>query len=630
MGGGARMVLAGECNSEIENTMTPDAAAIASRLTKAKRTSSGWIACCPAHDDSTPSLSISDGNKGPVFRCHAGCTQDAVVNAIEALGVAIRKTGTNGRAHHDTDGPLVEELLTVETLAAAKGLEVSHLNGCGVASTDRGVSFRYEDRAGVAVGAKFRRHLGGGASGRGFSWDRGSKPCLYGLWRLERDYANDGRVILCEGETDALTLWQHGYTALALPGASMWKDEWCAEIPEGAKVYVILEPDQGGRTVEAAIEGSPLRDRAYFIRMDAAVKDPNGLHLRAQDFTAQFDKLIQSAEPVVKPKERRIVLRHISEIIANRTPTKWLLRDILEEKVIALMVGARGSLKSFVALDWLMRIAIEGRGAVALSAEGSGLGRRLEAWMKTFASAVDPKGLPLVAAERSFSLCVPDVMAELKQAIGEQPWRPEVILVDTLSKYSAGLDENENSEVRDFLEALSDHLRNAYGCTILLVAHTGYAASDRIRGASSFGANTEAEYIVNRVSPTDMACKVSRERFKDAPPLDPLGYRAEVVNLGWQDDIGREVTSLVMKGAEVPVEKVRAGGANQTAAMIALREWAASHPGATVIPHDELAALLKRQGIDRKRRPEILNWLTNAGAILPSVGGHKVNREAIV
>ena len=97
-----------------------DAATIASRLSKARRSGSGWVACCPAHDDGSPSLSINDGEKGPVFKCHAGCSQDAVVAAIEALGVQIR------RSKHQEDNVL-QPLLNPGSLSAAKGLTMETL-----------------------------------------------------------------------------------------------------------------------------------------------------------------------------------------------------------------------------------------------------------------------------------------------------------------------------------------------------------------------------------------------------------------------------------------------------------------------------------------------------------------------
>ena len=52
-------------------------------------TGSGYKARCPAHDDSSPSLSISEGDNGKaVVCCHADCTQDAV---MAALGYSVRE-----------------------------------------------------------------------------------------------------------------------------------------------------------------------------------------------------------------------------------------------------------------------------------------------------------------------------------------------------------------------------------------------------------------------------------------------------------------------------------------------------------------------------------------------------------
>lgn len=43
---------------------------------------------CPAHDDRTPSLSIDEGLGGTVLvHCHAGCTQDAVINVLRERGL---------------------------------------------------------------------------------------------------------------------------------------------------------------------------------------------------------------------------------------------------------------------------------------------------------------------------------------------------------------------------------------------------------------------------------------------------------------------------------------------------------------------------------------------------------------
>jgi hypothetical protein len=48
----------------------------------------GWTARCPAHDDRTPSLSISDSDDGKVLvRCHAGCEQERVIASLRSRGL---------------------------------------------------------------------------------------------------------------------------------------------------------------------------------------------------------------------------------------------------------------------------------------------------------------------------------------------------------------------------------------------------------------------------------------------------------------------------------------------------------------------------------------------------------------
>jgi hypothetical protein len=41
----------------------------------------GWTSRCPAHDDKTPSLSISEGDRGWLIKCWAGCDFEDIVDA---------------------------------------------------------------------------------------------------------------------------------------------------------------------------------------------------------------------------------------------------------------------------------------------------------------------------------------------------------------------------------------------------------------------------------------------------------------------------------------------------------------------------------------------------------------------
>jgi hypothetical protein len=73
-----------------------------SRLDKVRTTGQGrYVACCPAHDDKTPSLAITELPDGRILiHCFAECPPDAILGAVglefdalypeQALGHAVR------------------------------------------------------------------------------------------------------------------------------------------------------------------------------------------------------------------------------------------------------------------------------------------------------------------------------------------------------------------------------------------------------------------------------------------------------------------------------------------------------------------------------------------------------------
>lgn len=53
-----------------------------------------WVALCPAHEDSKPSLSITNGRTGrAIFVCRAGCMQEQVIEALQARGLWAQPRG---------------------------------------------------------------------------------------------------------------------------------------------------------------------------------------------------------------------------------------------------------------------------------------------------------------------------------------------------------------------------------------------------------------------------------------------------------------------------------------------------------------------------------------------------------
>ena len=54
-----------------------------SRLNGTRARGAGrWAALCPAHDDRNPSLSVTEGHKGLLVKCWAGCSLDEITAAL--------------------------------------------------------------------------------------------------------------------------------------------------------------------------------------------------------------------------------------------------------------------------------------------------------------------------------------------------------------------------------------------------------------------------------------------------------------------------------------------------------------------------------------------------------------------
>jgi hypothetical protein len=262
----------------------------------------GWTARCPAHDDRHNSLSIHHRDGRWLLRCHAGCSWQAIIDAvgIDAADLFDDEERGGGRfnpsdnrataqrscepvgAPRSQDGP---PGLTLEQYAAAKRLPIDFLEACGLSefTYDRKPAVRipYLGESGEQLAVRFRIALDGDR----FRWKAGAKPCLYGLNRIA-EAKKAGQVVLVEGESDCHTLWFHGIPALGIPGAANWREERDARHLDGIEIiYVVVEPDSGGDAVRLWLSRSTIRHRAKLVSLPT--KDPSALHLEG---SAEFKR----------------------------------------------------------------------------------------------------------------------------------------------------------------------------------------------------------------------------------------------------------------------------------------------------------------------------------------------------
>jgi hypothetical protein len=287
------------------------------RLEGVKQQGDSFQAQCPAHDDNEPSLSIGEGEDGrALLKCFAGCETEDVV---AALGLEMRDLFEQRNGHEKelrSTPPKTTATVqpcTLENYAAVKGLPVEFLQKQGLRDQKyQGqpavrISYRGVDGSEVAVRYRTALEKSEEADER-FKWRTGSKARLYGLWRLEA-IRKANYVVLVEGESDAQTLWYHGLPALGIPGASNWKPEWSEHFEGIEKIYVVIEPDQGGDTLREKLSASSLRERLHVVDL-GGYKDASGLYLsNRKRFKGNLNRTLKSAVPLPELERREVAAR---------------------------------------------------------------------------------------------------------------------------------------------------------------------------------------------------------------------------------------------------------------------------------------------------------------------------------
>lgn len=308
-------------------------------------------------------------------------------------------------------------------------------------------------------------------------------------------------------------------------------------------VFDLVRLHRFGDLDQSCDADTPITERPSYKAMCAFALDQREVQaIRVKTEFENLDPQQAAAPEVVETKRFAIPSR---ELRKNPTKPRWLIRDELERGVIAVMAGPRGSYKSFVALNWAMKAQDAGP-VYVVSAEGNDIDRRVQAHLATCGSSDDG----LYVAQRRVDLTLRENIEMIRRdCVDVHQIRPVLFVLDTFSKLSGAMDENSNTDVKAFIGLLDNGLKRAFDATVLLITHTGHGEKTRARGASALEADTDAAYIVRR---QDDLVVISRDRFKSSPELEPMALRPEIVPLGYNDDDGQMVTSIVMHPADAP------------------------------------------------------------------------------
>ncbi|MCF7889837.1 DUF927 domain-containing protein [Candidatus Bipolaricaulota bacterium] len=258
-----------------------------------RRNQAEWTYKCPfegRHEggvDIDPSFhfNVDEG----VYHCKACSAQG---NALELysklknleISEAKRELNERYRLDYETEGA---QKLTLERYASSKNLREELLKKLDVRNGEGGIKIPYKNTEGEEVSVRTRTKMYGENK---FIWRSGDETTLYGLWR--KNNYNAEKLILCEGSSDAHTLWQHSYSALGLPGIGHFKEEWAEKIEElnPGKIVIIQEDGARREVLEIAKTLDELSEREVNI-LSLPIDDVSDFYLKSPDtFKKRFEK----------------------------------------------------------------------------------------------------------------------------------------------------------------------------------------------------------------------------------------------------------------------------------------------------------------------------------------------------
>lgn len=362
-----------------------------------------------------------------------------------------------------------------------------------------------------------------------------------------------GVIYLAEGFATAATIHEVtgrpcfvAYSASNLvPVAGSMRDKYGV----GQEIVIVADNDASGT-------GQKYADQAS-AKYGARVIMPPMLG-DANDYVAQGGDLKILLQPTNKDW-----LLDANEFSDQPAPPRWIIKGWIEQDTLMMVHGPSGAGKSFVVLDWCLHIAtgleqwhgkaIKKSGPVVyLAGEGHyGMRRRVAAWKHHYKAGKFKMWL----SKGGCDLNTPEGYLRVVENIKALPEVPIVIVIDTLHRFLAG-DENSAQDAKTMIDAC-DALRREFGCTVVLVHHTGVSeeAQHRARGSSSWKAALEVEYNILPAKKGE-PLKIANKKMKDGEPDHSLCMdMVEVVIPNWFDEDGDPVKSVVVVPGEAPPER---------------------------------------------------------------------------
>jgi len=253
------------------------------------------------------------------------------------------------------------------------------------------------------------------------------------------------------------------------------------------------------------------------------------------------------------PEEYRLLK---SSDLAELPPQQWRVKGLIPASGMFSVYGPSGSGKSFLVLDLAAAIVrgvpdwfghrVKPSPVVYCALEGeAGIKQRVQAYEQQNGPLPDDIRFIL----QKFDLTDADNRTRLVQAIHGEGLDNPVVILDTLSRATPGIDENSSMDMGLVVSGADEIKRELQGL-VLLVHHTGKNLAAGARGHSSFKADLDGLIEVNE----DMGVRSWRaEKVKDGMNGGVHGFTLEIIELGTDED-DDPITSCVIQPVDTEAD----------------------------------------------------------------------------
>ena len=342
----------------------------------------------------------------------------------------------------------------------------------------------------------------------------------------------------------------------------------CAELERRGELDLAGGPHTLSQILEYASTSANLVHHARIVRETAARRETG----RAADRLSEAMRSGSAAVPDALERFRATVDNLPGEVDQPTVtyldmeqpapPIEWIVPGWLARREIAVLASSAGSGKSTTVADlciavatgrpWCttLQLAVNQSGPVLYFDEEQGGEEVLRLFQRLYGCKPHPQ--LHVASMQGIVLSTPAGVSRIEEQI--KTLQPRLVVLDTVAQVFAGMDLSKLEEVSAAFRQLF-RLRDAYGCTILLLTHYRKASKDendlmaleRVFGSVGFGGNPSTVWTAQRNDGQTLEIRQVKRR----------GSRTQKIRVEYQENEAGEITLTAESLESAEAEKDR-------------------------------------------------------------------------